>query len=375
MTAVPSDGGDQVRVSLVGCGRAGLVHGRNFAGGVPGARLVGVCDADAEAAEAAAAELGVPVLPLAPEEAAASDDVDAVVVASPTFTHADIVVPALEAGAFVLCEKPLAASLHDAQRVARAERSSDATLVMGFMRRFDRQFARAAERIAAGDIGTPLLVKSTGRGPGLPPEWAWDIHLSGGLAAEVNSHDFDTVRWLSGQELQSVHAVGRAAKRPDIRERYPDFTDLLVATFELSEGGLATVDGACPADYGYDARAEIYGTEGSLFIGSPLAPAPLMVGPSGAASETVRSWRTLFADAYWAEDEHLVRVASGLEAPAAGVEDGLCALRAVAAVNRSVHEGAPVALADVGVERGEASLNGRPDPPWEAQRSVREEVR
>lgn len=347
MSSTPDGSGGQLRVCLIGCGRAGLVHGRNFAVGIPGARLVGVVDADARAAEAAAAELGVPALPWAPAEAATSDAIDAVIVASPTFTHADVVVPALEAGAFVLCEKPLAATLSDAERVARAERSSSATLLMGFMRRFDQQFARAAQRIAAGDIGSPILVKSTGRGPGLPPEWAWDTRRSGGMAAEVNSHDFDTVRWLSGQEFRSVHAAGRAATRPDIRERYPDFVDVLVATFELSEGGIASVDGACPAGYGYDARAEVYGTEGSLLIGSPVAPGPLLLSPTGATSETVRSWRTLFADAYRAEDEHLVRVASGREEPAAGVDDGVHALEAVVAVNRSMSEGTQVALTDV----------------------------
>jgi predicted dehydrogenase len=104
---------------------------------------------------------------------------------------------------------------------------------MGFMRRFDDGFVRAAERIAAGDIGEPLLVRSTTRGPGLPPEWAWDIQRSGGLIAEVNSHDLDTVRHLTGQEFISVTATGRAAKRPDIAERYPGFVDVISVSLEL----------------------------------------------------------------------------------------------------------------------------------------------
>lgn len=336
-----------LRVCLIGAGRAGLVHGRNFAGGVRGAQLVGVADTDSWVAGAAAAELGVRMLPVTPVEAATSDEVDAVIVASPTFTHADVVVPALQAGKSVLCEKPLAATLQDAERVAEAEHSSSGTLLMGFMRRFDQQFSRAAQRIEAGDIGRPVLVKSTGRGPGLPPEWAWDTRRSGGLAAEVNSHDFDTVRWLSGQEFLSVHAVGRAAKRPDIRASYPDFADVLVATFELSEGGVASVDGACPADYGYDARAEVYGTEGTLLIGSPVAASPMLVRSAGAAMDTVASWRTLFADAYRAEDEHLVRVALGEEQPRANVRDGLRALEAVVAANRSMSDGTQIALTDM----------------------------
>jgi predicted dehydrogenase len=157
------------------------------------------------------------------------------VIAAPTFTHADVAVAALKAGKHVLCEKPLASTLEEAARIAAATEAADGAFLMAFMRRFDAGFAGGAARTAAGDIGEPLLVKSTGRGPGLPPEWAWDVIRSGGLVAEVNSHDLDTVRWLSGQELERVFAVGRAAKRPDIRERYPNFIDLFTATYEMTD--------------------------------------------------------------------------------------------------------------------------------------------
>src|SRR5918999_4356057 len=132
-----------------------MVHARNLRAGVPGARLAGIADPSPQALAAAADELGdVPTFedPLA---AVAADGVDAVVVASPTFTHADVAVAALDAGRFVLCEKPLAATLDDADRVVAAERASSAALLMGFMRRFDAAFLRVAERIAAGDIGEP----------------------------------------------------------------------------------------------------------------------------------------------------------------------------------------------------------------------------
>jgi predicted dehydrogenase len=166
-------GGD-IRVVLIGAGRAGLVHGRNFAAGVRGARLVGVCDPDDATREAALAELDCDRSFSDPIEAVTDDDVDAVVVASPTFTHAKVTVAALEAGTHVLCEKPLARTLKEVSAIAEAEIRSSGTLLMGFMRRFDDGFVRAAERIAAGDIGEPLLVRSTTRGPGLPPEWAWE---------------------------------------------------------------------------------------------------------------------------------------------------------------------------------------------------------
>jgi predicted dehydrogenase len=336
---------DLLRVALVGAGRAGLVHGRNLAAGVSGARLVAIADPVPEVRQRAAAELGCQWTLADPLDAVTDDGVDAVVVASPTFTHAAVAVAALQAGKHVLCEKPLASTLEEAQRIQAAAGGSSGALVMGFMRRFDAGFARAAERIRAGDIGDPVFVRSTGRGPGLPPEWAHDPRRSAGLIAEVNSHDLDTVRWLSTREFQTVYAVGRAAKRPDLAARYPGFVDLVAVTCELSDGGLAQVDGACPADYGYDARVEVYGTEGVVMAGDPRAGSTLLVRADGAVADPVRSWRVLFADAYRAEDAHLVRVARGEEKPRVGVGDGMAALQAALAVNRSLRDGLPVRVA------------------------------
>jgi predicted dehydrogenase len=277
-------------------------------------------------------------------DAVADDSVDALVVASPTFTHADVAIAALKAGRHVLCEKPLASSLDEAYAIRAATRSSEAVFLMGFMRRFDTTFTRTAERIAAGDIGKPLLVRSTGRGPGLPPEWAWNVGLSGGLIAEVNSHDLDTVRWLTGQEYHRVYAVGRAAKRPDLAKHHPGFVDLVTATCEMSGGAVGQVDGACPADYGYDARVEIYGSEGMLLAGDTRANHTLLVRRDGVVADPVASWRTLFAAAYRAEVEHLAVVARGLVEHKTSVDDGVAALEAAVAVNQSMAAGEPIKL-------------------------------
>jgi myo-inositol 2-dehydrogenase/D-chiro-inositol 1-dehydrogenase/scyllo-inositol 2-dehydrogenase (NAD+) len=331
-------------VLVVGAGRAGLVHARNLATGIAGARLAALADPDPEALARGAEEVGCERTFAHPLDGIADDRVQAVVIASPTPTHAQLAVAALEADKHVLCEKPLASSLDEAAAVARAAAESDAVFVMGFMRRFHSDFVSLADRVAAGAIGEPLLVRSTGRGPGLPPEWALDPELSGGLVAEVNSHDLDTVRWVSRQEFQTAYAVGRAAKRPELAERFPGFVDVLAATFELSGGALAQVDGACPAGYGYDARMEVYGSEGVILAGDPRRDSTLLVRAEGAVMEPVRSWRQLFADAYRSEDAHLVAAGRGEEAPRTTVDDGVRALEAVVAVNRSLAEGAPVAL-------------------------------
>jgi myo-inositol 2-dehydrogenase/D-chiro-inositol 1-dehydrogenase/scyllo-inositol 2-dehydrogenase (NAD+) len=336
-----------LRVVVAGAGRAGLVHARNLAAGIAGASLAAVADPDAEARERAATELDCKAFN-DPVAAATSDDVDAVVVASPTPTHAEIAVAALEAGKHVLCEKPLASTLEQARTIVEAAGRSSGSFAMGFMRRFDDQFVRARERIDAGEIGEPILVRSTGRGPGLPGGWALDPRLSGGLIAEVNSHDIDTVRWLSDREFESVYAAGRAAKRPDLAEEHPGFVDVLAVTAVLTDGGLAQIDGACPAGYGYDARVEVYGSEGTLLVGDPRARSAVVVRADGAVVDPVSSWRTLFAEAYRAEVGHLARVARGEAEPRAGALDGLRALEVVVAVNRSMQAGNVVRIAPDG---------------------------
>lgn len=331
---------DLVGVGVLGTGRAGRVHCGNFAENVPGARLVAVCDLNRESAAEAARQWGAKAY-ANPEEFLGDHALDAVVVSTPTFTHAVLVQAAAEAGKAILCEKPLAITEAEAGAMADAVERSGVVFVMGFMRRFDRSFQRAREIIRRGDIGEPLMVKSTGKGPGLPPPWNLDLDRSNGMLAEVNSHDFDCVRFLTGEEYKWVFAAARNNKCPQFAAEYPDFYDTAVVTFGLSGKVIGTIDGACPAGYGYDARVELQGSEGVLFIGS-LARKGVVVGlkGSGVSEEIVDSWRSLFREAYLAEDRALVECLVKQTAPPSTLEDGRQALRAVLASNRSIKSGA-----------------------------------
>ncbi|MDR7567445.1 MAG: Gfo/Idh/MocA family oxidoreductase, partial [Armatimonadota bacterium] len=196
---------NRIRVCLVGAGRAGLVHGWNFAFRIPQAELVAVVDGDPNTRARAAEELRTqPFASL--EEALERVAFEAVCVATPTFTHHGLVVQAAEAGKHVLCEKPMALEVPQALEMIRAAERAGVVLQMGFMRRFDAEFQETRARIASGELGRLLLIRSTTRGPGLPPPWAWDPEKGIGLLAEVTSHDFDTLRWLSGSEYRSVFA-------------------------------------------------------------------------------------------------------------------------------------------------------------------------
>jgi scyllo-inositol 2-dehydrogenase (NAD+) len=248
----------RLRVTLVGAGRAGAVHATNLADYAARAEVVAVVDERREAAEA-----------LGP--AAGLDDAlgrcDAVVISTPTFTHRELAVRAAEAGKHVFCEKPMALTLAECDDMINAAERASIVLQIGFMRRFQPEFVEARLRIEAGDIGEPMVIKSLTRGPGLPPSWAWDLERSNGMLAEVNSHDFDSVRWLVGSEIERVYAEVANHKGPSRGVDAEGFYDNAVVSLRFAGGAIGTIDGTCPADYGYDARVEIVCSEGLLVVG------------------------------------------------------------------------------------------------------------
>ncbi len=330
---------DLVGVGVIGTGRAGMVHIANFAENVPRARLVAVCDLNEKSVQEAALKWNADSY-TSPEEFLKHPSLDAVVIATPTFAHAALVIAAAEAKKAILCEKPLTITEEEAGDMDKAVKQNGVPFVMGFMRRFDQSFLRAREMVERGDIGEPLMVKSTGKGPGLPPSWNLDIEKSNGMLAEVNSHDFDCVRFLTGEEYKWVFATALNNKCPDYKAEYPQFYDTAIVTFGMSGKIIGTIDGACPADYGYDARVEIQGADGVLFIGD-LAKKGIVIGRKGkgVAEEIVDSWRSLFREAYLAEDRCLVDcVLKGIESPST-LTDGWQALKAVRAANRSIRSG------------------------------------
>ena len=344
-----------VKVCAVGTGRAGMVHATNFRWRVPYAELVSVVDVDAGRASAAADELDLPGRGFATiADAMEADAFDAVVITTPTFTHEELVLEAASLGAHVLCEKPMALDLDECDAMTDAAEAAGVVLQLAFMRRFDPPFVEAKRQIEAGAIGDPILVRSLTRGPGLPPAWANDVKTSNGMLAEVNSHDFDAVRWLTGKEIAEIYAVGSALKRPDLLDGLPDFYDTAVVTLTLDGGGYGVIDGVCPVDYGYDARAEVVGTRGVVWIGELRDTATVTVTrDAGARRPHFTTWRDRFRQAYVAEAEHFIACIREGATPRVTATDGRAAVAAVLAANRSLREHRPVALAE-----GATTLDG-----------------
>ncbi len=193
------------RLAVVGAGRAGMLHTVNAREWLPGAELVCIVDTDRETAVRAGRQLSVPAF-TSLEETLAAVAVHGVVITTPTFTHASLVKLAASAGKHVFCEKPMALSTSECDEMAEAAAAAKVVLQIGFVRRFQPEFVEAKQRVQSGSIGTPMVLRSITRGPGLPPAWAHDLRRSNGMLAEVNSHDFDCVRWLAGSEIERVYA-------------------------------------------------------------------------------------------------------------------------------------------------------------------------
>lgn len=338
---------DQVGVCLIGAGRAGMIHAVNFRTRVPQARLVAVVDPVAEVAAKACRELDIAKYYLDYRDALQDDAIDAVVVVAPTAYHREIVIAAAQAGKHILCEKPMAMDEWECDRMNEAVAAHKVKLQVAFMRRFDDSFIRAKEIIARGDIGDVVLVKSLTRGPSIPQPWMYDLNKSNGCLAEVNSHDIDTLRWFTESEFDTVSAIGNNYRCAEARNRFPDYYDNFILNASFRNGRLGMIDGAAAVQYGYDARAEILGTQGVIFLGQLHDQTVIVCNREGGMTRPVmNSWRHLFREAYIAEDIHFIQCILNDEQPRVSGIDGKMAVKVVKAGNLSIKEQRVVKLED-----------------------------
>lgn len=335
----------KISVCLIGAGRAGMIHGRNYMNMVPGAQIIAVADPFEQACKAACEELQIDRYYLDYKEALKEQDIDAVIVVSPTKYHRDIVVDATNAKKHILCEKPMAMNERECDDMIEAAERNGVLLQLGFMRRFDESFIEAKKAIDSGAIGEVVQIRSLTRGPSKPQEWMYDIQKSNGPLAEVNSHDIDCIRWLAGSELEHVYAVAGNYRNKEIAAQWPDFYDNVVLTGRFLNGVTATIEGAQYVKFGYDARVEILGTEGMILIGRPDAYGYIVVNKqSGTHTPFVASWTKLFKEAYLAEDIHFAQCIETNTQPRVTGYDGKMAVRIVNAGNKSIKEGTIVKL-------------------------------
>lgn len=335
---------NDVRIGLIGAGRIGSNHAHLLAHAVPGARLVAICD-PSPSGTALAQELGVSTVESQADPMLRRSDVDAVVICAPARSHTDLVVQAAEAGKHVFVEKPMAVTLRDADRAIAAVTAAGIQLQVGFNRRFAPGWAAARAAIDEGRVGTPQLLRSLTRDPGpftadpgkIPP---------GTIFLETLIHDFDALCFLNpGARPVRVNAVAAALIRPDAQTA--GHLDTAVVTVEFDNGAIATAEASFSALYGYDVRAEVFGSGGMVTAGCGRADDLTYYGPSGIQQATARSDTQLLRDAYRGEFVEFVRAVSTNTPPSVTGRDARTALSIAQAAMRSADCGAAVTIAEV----------------------------
>jgi inositol 2-dehydrogenase len=303
-----------IRMGLIGAGRMGKVFAQTLAFSIAGVELAAVADADPETAQRAAERYAIPHSYTDYRELLRRDDIDAVVIVTPTATHAEVICAAAAAGKHIFCEKPLAQSLELCDAAIAAARAAGVKLQIGLMRRFDPAYVLAKQKIDAGEIGKPVMFRSTGRDPHRTSLEFARRENSGGMILDMGVHDFDLARWLMGSEVVRVSSEGGCLAYPELQE-VGDIDNAMI-NLKFANGGLGNIDLSRNAVYGYDIRTEVLGTEGGVMIGTLQQTATLVLTRSGVTHDTIPYFMERFGQAYAAEIRDFVACISEGRQPA-----------------------------------------------------------
>jgi myo-inositol 2-dehydrogenase/D-chiro-inositol 1-dehydrogenase len=327
-----------LNIGILGCGRIGQVHARSLMR-FDAARLVAVSDFFPESAQALASKTGAEVRETA--EILAADDIDAVIICTPTDTHFDIIQTAAKAGKAIFCEKPVDMSADRIRECMATVEAHKAKFFTAFNRRFDPNFANVQSRIAAGDIGDVEIVTILSRDP-TPPPISY-IKSSGGIFRDMMIHDFDMARFLLGEEPVQVFAVGSALVDPEIGEAGD--VDTAAVTLTTASGKICQISNSRRASYGYDQRIEVHGSKGMLRAENMLETTVECATASGFQKPpALNFFLERYEAAYLSEIAHFVGALNENSALSPSISDGLRAQVMADAATLSFETGKPVAL-------------------------------
>ena len=333
-----------IRVGVIGTGRIGSLHAEHLATRIPEAEIVAVSDIRREAAERCARAWDIPEVYEAPDPVMDHEGIDAVLICSSTDTHAALIEQAADAGKHIFCEKPIDLDIARIDRALEAVSNAGVTLMVGFNRRFDHNFRRLRERVADGAVGEPHLLHIISRDPAPPP--LDYIKVSGGIFLDMTIHDFDMARYLIDSEVEELHAMGAVRVDPAIGEAGD--LDTAVITMRFANGAIGTIDNSRQAVYGYDQRAEVFGSRGSVRTANDYPNHTQIADADGVRRDNpLYFFIERYTQSYVDELRAFVRsVTKGTPPPTTG-EDGRTAILMGYAAKRSVAEGRSVAMEEI----------------------------
>lgn len=334
----------KLAIGIIGAGRIGRVHAESLAFRVPEADPLVIADPDTTASAAVADRCGISHVARDSEEVFVNPAIDAVLICSPTATHAELVMRAARAGKHIFCEKPIDHSLSRIDLALREVSKAGVKFQVGFNRRFDANFARVRNAVVRGEIGTPHLMHIISRDPA-PPPMSY-IRTSGGIFLDMTIHDFDMARFLVGDEVESIYTAGSVRIDPEIGKAGDLDTALLVLHFK--NGVIGTIDNSRQAVYGYDQRVEVLGSKGAIATENCYAnQAILSTGAAIQRDLPLNFFMDRYTDSFVTEMRAFVNaVLEDEDTPVNGL-DGRNAVAMALAARKSYDEGRPVRLEEV----------------------------
>ena len=339
-----------IKLGIIGAGRIGKVHGESVMRFVKGATVKAIADPFMnDATKAWAAELGIPECYTDYKRILADPEIEAVLICSSTDTHSPISLEAIAAGKHVFCEKPVDHDVEKIKTVIEALKGSKLKYQVGFNRRFDHNFRAAERAVREGKIGELNTLSITSRDPGAPPvEY---IKVSGGIFLDMTIHDFDMVRFISGDEVEEVYASGAVLVDPEIGKAGD--IDTAIVNLKLKSGAIAVINNCRRASYGYDQRLEAFGSLGQVEVQNDTDSTAVLSDANGVTKEKPKYFfLERYMAAYTAEIESFVRAVEKDTAVEVGVIDGLEPVLIGLAATRSVKEDRPVQIAEIRAEYG-----------------------
>ncbi|MBI3441151.1 MAG: inositol 2-dehydrogenase [Proteobacteria bacterium] len=325
-----------LRIFQIGAGTIGSIHAANVAAN-PLAKLYGIADANQKVAEAMASKYGCKVMDI--EAGMADKNVDAVLIASSTNTHADLIMKAARAGKAIFCEKPVDLNIERVKECLRVVEECKAPLALGFNRRFDPSFRALCTALREGRIGKLEMVSITSRDPEPPP--LDYVKVSGGIFRDMMIHDFDMAQWLLGEKIVEVFATGSCLIEPSFAKL--GHIDTALVTLKTESGVLCQINNSMRATYGYDQRVEVLGEKGMLQAENRTATSLVVANDTGVtADKPLYFFLERYADAYRNELQSFIEAVMKKKPMSPGAEDGLGAQLLAEAAIRSCETGQPV---------------------------------
>ncbi len=334
-----------VNVGIIGAGRIGKVHVESICTQVPNATVKLLADPFmTEETAAWAKSMGVLGTTKDYKEILADPEIDAVLICSSTDTHSPISVEAIKAGKHVFCEKPIDHDVEKIKEVVEALKENPVKYQVGFNRRFDHNFEAVQRAVADGKVGDVHVIKITSRDP--EPPCAEYVKVSGGMFLDMTIHDFDMVRFLAGCNAEEVYVQGAVLVDPAIGEAGD--IDTAVITLKMENGAIAVIDNSRKAVYGYDQRAEVFGSKGMAAVSNDSGSSAVISNADGVTGEKpLYFFLERYMEAYAKEIKCFVKAIEEDTDTPLGVMDGLWPVLMGLAAKKSLEEHRPVKISEI----------------------------